>query len=213
MPGAPLLPSSTLFRTTSHWFERANASFLDSLPCRQGCFSCCIGVFPVTILDRQEIQRGLASCASKDRKRMQDNAREQVNQLSVIEPRLVTSPFVDQWLDDEMDRLTTRFDSLPCPALEPDGRCGLYEFRPLVCRSMGIPSDDGLTVTGACAVQTSVPLIRLSKTLRDEESVLSGMEAQQLANLRRAFDVQGEELLLPYAFLSKIVTGSGGDTS
>lgn len=144
---------------------------------------------------------------------MQDNAREQVNQLSVIEPRLVTSPFVDQWLDDEMDRLTTRFDSLPCPALEPDGRCGLYEFRPLVCRSMGIPSDDGLTVTGACAVQTSVPLIRLSKTLRDEESVLSGMEAQQLANLRRAFDVQGEELLLPYAFLSKIVTGSGGDTS
>lgn len=144
---------------------------------------------------------------------MQDKAREQVNQLSVVEPQLVRSPFVDHWSDNEMDRLSTRFDSLPCPALEPDGRCGLYEFRPLVCRSMGIPSDDGSTVTGACAVQTSIPLIRLSKSLREEEHVLAGIEAQQLTNLRMAFDIQGEELLLPHAFLSEIVTGSGGYTS
>ena len=144
---------------------------------------------------------------------MQNKARELVNQLCIVEPRLMTSPFVDHWSDDEMDRLTTRFDSLPCPALEPDGRCGLYEFRPLVCRSMGIPSDDGLTVSGACAVQTSVPLIRLSKSLRGEEDLLARIEAQQLTNLRMTLDVQGEELLLPYAFLSEIVTGSGGDTS
>ncbi len=144
---------------------------------------------------------------------MQDKAREQVNQLCVFDSRLMTSPFVDHWSDGEMDRLTTRFDSLPCPALEPDGRCGLYEFRPLVCRSMGIPSDDGLTVVGACAVQTSVPLIRLSQSLRDEEDILARIEAQQLTHLHMTLDVQGEELLLPYAFLSKIVTGSGGDAS
>lgn len=144
---------------------------------------------------------------------MQDKAREQVNQLGVVEPRLVTSPFVDHWSNGEMDRLTTRFDSLPCPALEPDGRCGLYEFRPLVCRSMGIPSDDGVTVTGACAVQTSVPLIQLSKSLRDEEDVLARIEAQQLTNLRMTLDAQGEELLLPYAFVSEIFIGSGGDAN
>ena len=144
---------------------------------------------------------------------MQDKAREQVKQLCVVEPRLMTSPFVDYWSDDEMDRLTTRFDSLPCPALESDGRCGLYEFRPLVCRSMGIPSDDGLMVVGACAVQTSVPVLRLSKSLREDENVLAGMEAQQLTHLRMTLDVQGEEQLLPYAFLSEIVIGSGGDTS
>lgn len=26
-----------------------------------------------------------------------------------------------------------------CPALDPDGRCGLYELRPLICRSFGVP--------------------------------------------------------------------------
>lgn len=143
---------------------------------------------------------------------MQDKAGEQVNQLRAAEPRLMTSAFVDHWSDEEMDGVTGRFDSLPCPALESDGRCGLYEFRPLVCRSMGIPTDDGRKVWGACAVQTSVPLIRLSKSLREEEHVLAGVEAQQLAHLRMTLDGQGEELLLPYAFLSEIRTGSGEDT-
>lgn len=137
---------------------------------------------------------------------------EQVKQLRVTAPRLMASPFVDDWLDEEMDGVIERFDSLPCPALESDGRCGLYAFRPLVCRSIGIPSDDGRTVVGACAVQTAVPLTRLSKSLREEEHVLAGIEAQQLSHLRMTLDSQGEEVLLPYAFLSKILTGSGKDT-
>jgi hypothetical protein len=166
----------------------------------------------VTILDRQEIQRGLASFAAKDRKQMEDIARAQVNQLRVAEPRLMTTHFVDQWSDEEMDGVIERFDSLPCPALESDGRCGLYEFRPLACRSMGIPSDNGLTVVGACAVQTAVPLLRLSKSLREEENVLAGMEARQLAHLRMALDHQGDELLLPYAFLSEFLAESDKDT-
>ena len=26
-----------------------------------------------------------------------------------------------------------------CPALDPEGRCGIYEVRPLICRSFGVP--------------------------------------------------------------------------
>lgn len=201
------MPSSSLFRKTAHWFERAKASLLDNLPCRQGCSQCCIGLFPVTLLDWQEIQRGLASCHANDRKRMEGIAREQVNQLRVAAPRLITNQFVDRWSDEEMDEVIERFDSLPCPALESDGRCSVYEFRPLVCRSMGIPPDDGLRVTGACAVQNAVPLLRLSKSLREEENVFAGMEARQLDHLRMSLGSQGEELLLPYAFLSEFRCG------
>lgn len=143
---------------------------------------------------------------------MLDKAREQVNQLRVAAPRLMTNYFVDHWSDEEMDGVIGRFDALPCPALESDGRCGLYEFRPLVCRSMGLPSDNGLQVVGACAVQTAVPLIRLSKSLREEENVLAGMEARQLDRLRMELDSQGEELLLPFAFLSELRADSEKDT-
>ena len=66
---------------------------------------------------------------------------------------------------------------------------------------MGIPSEVDGVVHGACAVQTSVPLIRLSQTLRGEETRLVEAEADALALLRQAEGTQGDELLLPYAFL------------
>jgi hypothetical protein len=55
------------------------------------------------------------------------------------------------------DRLATRAAADPqdrCPALELDGRCAVYEVRPLVCRSHGLPikmaSRRGLPVLNAC---------------------------------------------------------------
>ncbi|NJN69211.1 MAG: hypothetical protein HC801_02145, partial [Nitrospira sp.] len=121
-----------LFEKTARWFERAKASLFDNLPCRQGCSHCCVGLFSVTLLDRQEIQRGLQSLPSTDRKRIEDKAQEQAGQLRVAVPQLTANPFVDQWPDEELDGIMERFDALPCPALESDGRCGVYEYRPLV---------------------------------------------------------------------------------
>ena len=200
MYGAPLLPS-TLFRKTTWWFERSKASLLGHLPCSEGCSGCCIGLFPVTILDRQEIQQGLPSLPDERRKRIERIAAEQVTALTVAAPQLSMNPFIDEWADVDIDRIIEKFGTWPCPALEPDGTCGLYEFRPLTCRSMGVPEDDGVRVSGACAVQTAVPLIRISKVLREEENHLSAIEAKELEVLRRQQGDDGEELLLPFAFL------------
>lgn len=120
-------------------------------------------------------------------------------------PQLVRHPFIDDWPDRDTDALVERFRELPCPALEADGSCGLYEFRPLACRSMGIPVESDGIVQGACAIQTSVPLIRLFPSLRHEEDGLAGEEAEELAQLRDRQRMPGEELLLPYAFLPDIL--------
>ncbi|MDH4085205.1 MAG: YkgJ family cysteine cluster protein [Nitrospira sp.] len=201
MSETPLLQPRPLFKKTARWFERAKASLFDNLPCCRGCSHCCVGLFSVTLLDKQEIQQGLQSLPSKDRKRLEDTAVEQVNQLRIAAPRLRMNQFVDRWPDDEMDTLVERFDALPCPALERDGRCGVYEYRPLVCRSMGLPMDSDGVVSGACIIQTSVPLIRLSNALREEENLLAGREAEELAAVCHHNGAQGGELLLPYAFL------------
>ncbi|NJL16987.1 MAG: hypothetical protein HC938_07110 [Nitrospira sp.] len=196
-----LLPPASLFEKTARWFERAKASLLDTLPCCRGCSHCCVGLFSVTLLDRQEIQQGLQSLPSKERKRIVDTAVEQVGQLGLAAPRLCGNPFVDRWPDEELDTLVERFDALPCPALESDGRCGVYEYRPLVCRSMGLPMDSDGVVAGACLIQTSVPLIRLSNALREEENLLVAKEAEDLAAVCHHNGGQGGEVLLPYAFL------------
>lgn len=55
---------------------------------------------------------------------------------------------------DELRARARRGDPARCVALEPDGRCGVYEARPLVCRSHGVPvrvrDGRGLPVVGAC---------------------------------------------------------------
>jgi Fe-S-cluster containining protein len=155
----------------------------------------------VTILDQREIQRGLRRLPAEHRKRIERTAAEQVAALTVAAPQLRTNRFIDQWMEEDIDRVIERFETWPCPALEQDGTCGLYEFRPLVCRSMGIPQDDGVRVSGACAVQTAVPLIRISKALREEENHLAGMEAEEIEALCLQTGIVGEELFLPYAFM------------
>ena len=192
---------STLFDKTSRWFERAQAALLNDLPCRRGCSHCCLGLFPVTLLDQQELQRGLRSLSEKQRRTIEDTATQQVRMIEESVPELGQNRFIDHWPDSEVDLIVERYRALPCPALNSDGSCGLYAFRPLACRSMGIPSETKETVQGACAVQTSVPLIRLSRSLRQEEDLLAEEETCQLMYLRHREGLIGEELLLPYAFL------------
>lgn len=201
MANSPVYVPSSLFDKTARWFDRAKAALLDDLPCSRGCSHCCVGVFPVTILDQQEIHRGLRLLCSDDRKAIMRQAIAQARLIEMSAPQLAHDRFIDRWADRDIDTLVERYRELACPALQPDGSCAVYAFRPLACRSMGIPDEVDGVVSGACAVQMSVPLIRLSQSLRQEEDRLVGEEAEQLARLRVQRGSGGEELFLPYAFL------------
>ncbi|MDH5669144.1 MAG: YkgJ family cysteine cluster protein [Nitrospira sp.] len=195
---------STLFEKTAHWFVRAKASLLDELPCGKGCSHCCVGVFPVTVLDRREIQRGLRTLSPEKRRVIMERAVAQTRLMERDVPELAHDEYIDNWQDSDTDVMIERYRELPCPALQSDGTCGIYAFRPLTCRSMGIPSEVDGVVQGACAVQTSVPIIRLSLSLRQEEDRLVDEEADQLVCLRDQTGIKGEELFLPYAFVPEI---------
>lgn len=196
--------SFPLFEQTSRWFEHAHAALLGELPCRLGCSHCCVGIFPVTLLDEQIIRFGLNELPDHHRERIVKTAAAQVMKLTESLPQLLTNRFVDHWPEQESEQVIEQGAAWPCPALESDGRCAIYLFRPLVCRSMGIPSEDQGLVDGACAVQTAVPLIRLSTVLREEEDRLAGLEAEQLEVFRHQQGVEGEEILLPFAFIPEV---------
>jgi Fe-S-cluster containining protein len=121
--------------------------------------------------------------------------------------QLRDNPFIDRWSDEDIDAQAERHQSMPCPALQEDGSCGIYPFRPLTCRSMGIPTEEDGIVQGACEVQSFVPLIRLSRSLREEEDLLAKEEADALSAARRETQAAGEELFLPFAFLPLPHTG------
>ena len=190
-----------LYQQADRWFRRAAASLLGALPCRQGCSACCIGLFPITRLDALELQRGLDELSPSRREAIEARARLQVEVLESAYPALKSTPALDSWDDHIIDHVVEKFSSLPCPALTFDGTCDVYAFRPITCRTMGIPNESDGMVQGACSVQTAVPIIRLSPTFRDEETRLAEQEAVGLAILSRSRPDNGEELLLPYGFL------------
>ncbi len=194
----------------SQWFDRAQAALGGALPCRNGCFRCCIGPFPVTILDRAEIHRGLPSLTLADRTAILERAREQVRELEATFPKFQRTSFLDGWEDSEVGAVVESYAEVPCQALGPDGSCRIYSFRPTTCRTMGIPPDTAGVVEGACEVQTFVPIRRLPRALREEETRLAEQEAEALDTHRRKTGktkLTGEEVLLPYAFLEEPLDG------
>jgi len=188
-----------LARKTDEWFQRASAALLGQVPCRIGCSQCCIGLFPVTRLDAELLHEGLARLPSDKRTLIQEKARAQVSALEAAYPNLLASNSLDGWSDGEIDHAVGRFDQDCCPALSDSGLCALYAYRPLTCRSMGIPTQVGRMVEGACCVQTFVPIVRVSESLRAEEQELASLESAALSV--HGTSKQGEEILLPYAFL------------
>ena len=200
MPPSPL---DRLGPLSEQWFQRAAASLPGQVPCGRGCSRCCIGLFSITILDTDRIGSGWASLPTPIQAAITATAQAQVALLEAAAPRLVQTPYIDDWSDRALDQLTEQFGHLPCPALDAEGSCRIYPFRPIACRTMGIPEErDGLT-QGACEVQSFVPIRRLADSLREEERRLAGEEALALEAHRCQSRQAGEELWLPYGFLWK----------
>jgi Fe-S-cluster containining protein len=192
-----------LYPKTDRWFQRATDALLDEVPCRLGCTACCIGPFPITLLDVHTLQQGLAALPPDHRHRIEQRAIEQTTAMETAFPQLTHTDLLDNWSDQDIDQLVTEFYQLPCPALETDGRCGVYHHRPLACRSMGIPTEDHGLTHGACEVQTFIPILRLPSAFREEETRLAQEEASSLDALRLATGLTGEEVFLPYGFLHR----------
>jgi Fe-S-cluster containining protein len=108
---------------------------------------------------------------------------------------------LDEWDDAVIDQLVTEFAELPCPALQLDGSCGIYDSRPMTCRTMGIPIEEQGLVQGPCEIQTFVPIKRLSPSIREQEQQLAHHEAVALEQCRRQLKTEGEEVLLPFGFI------------
>ena len=197
-----MYPPLPLFQQASHWFRRAQASLLEALPCSHGCCDCCIGIFPITRLDVLELHRGLNLLPSDHRTAIVTRAKEQIASLELAYPDLRSKPNLDEWQDGSIDAIVERFAELPCPALSADGSCSVYAFRPITCRTMGVPVETDGLVHGACRVQNAVPVIRISPSLKTDHERLAEDEAVALSILRQAQPQEGDELLLPYGFVS-----------
>ena len=108
-------------------FERNTEMYGDKIKCRKGCSQCCSQIFRITEFDASIINDHMKILSHAERQTLKSKAEKYLLKLSSDEP-----------VSEEYN-LSMR---LPCPALNDEGACLIYEARPVICRRFGPPVYD-----------------------------------------------------------------------
>lgn len=124
-----------ILEQADEFFSSVMRSQPQNLQCGRGCSLCCYGLFEIGSGDVPIIAEGLEKLHPMRRKRIVKRAVEIV--ASSRHPNLrECSPI-------EKEEFFDRTASTPCPNLNESGECMIYDSRPLVCRTFGLPLRDG----------------------------------------------------------------------
>jgi Fe-S-cluster containining protein len=106
-----------------------------NLQCGRGCSLCCYGLFEIGAADIPMLAEGLEKLHPMRRRKIVRRAAEIVAESHHPNVRELTPPQKDEFFN--------RTASVACPNLNESGECMIYEHRPLVCRTFGLPLREG----------------------------------------------------------------------
>jgi Fe-S-cluster containining protein len=122
------------------WYRSVQSAHPGEVPCTKGCRDCCIGLFDVSLADRDLLREGLAAADPALRRDIESRAAALMATLRELSPGLGDT--LDGWSPDDVDDLCDAAGDVECPVLGKDGDCRLYEHRPMTCRMSGVPVVD-----------------------------------------------------------------------
>ncbi len=117
------------------WFAKVMREQPRNLQCGRGCSLCCHGLFEIGSGDIPLLAEGLATAHPARRKAVIRRAVEIVETSQ--------HPNLRDCSGSEKDSFFERTSTTACPNLNDQGECVLYEHRPLVCRTFGLPLRNG----------------------------------------------------------------------
>ncbi len=112
------------------------------LACRPGCADCCLGPFPITELDAWRLQRGFARLKDDEPERAAGILERARRAVEAMRDDFPGDPETGRLGEDgpQQDAFFERYAAVPCPLLDPVSRlCDLYAYRPISCRTYGLP--------------------------------------------------------------------------
>ncbi len=159
------------------WYRGVKAAHPEKVPCDKGCRECCVGLFDVSLADRDLLREGMAAVEEPVRRDIEARAAAIVARLRELHPDIGDT--LDGWDPDDIDDLCDAVGDVECPVLGPGGDCRLYAWRPLTCRMSGVPVVDvtGETVfpdgCAKCRLRPAeTPRLDCERVRRDERKLL-----------------------------------------
>jgi Fe-S-cluster containining protein len=156
----------------------------------------------VNLLDARRLQRGLEVLALRDPERAEAVRRRAGRAVKRLARDFPGDPSTGLFGGDEEaeEGFCARHGARRCPALDPaTGRCDVYEWRPLACRTMGPPVRLGGVNLAACPYcfgPASPEEVEHCRAVLDPE----GREDVLLDALEAREDRRGETII-PFALL------------
>jgi Fe-S-cluster containining protein len=144
------------------WQQDVRERFPGVVPCRSGCSACCHGPFDISAADTVVVREGVASLPYPVRAAVEQRARMQVGRMARMEPGFEFPWDVSRMAESRLDALGDAQAGEPCPALDSEGRCLIYERRPMICRMMGLGmrTASGAGLANGCPIRDDFPAYR-----------------------------------------------------
>ena len=131
-----------LLEEVDEWFIHAAGLAGPDLSCRKGCSACCRGLFDITLLDACYLKSGFDKLDMGNRKAVLARAEDRLFSLRSFWPEFAPPYILNYRPEEEWEELMPEEDETPCALLGDDGRCLVYEHRPMTCRLNGVPLVD-----------------------------------------------------------------------
>ena len=131
-----------LLRKVDGWFAACMERHPSVISCRSGCSECCRALFDITLLDAWYLKHGFERLDASLKCAVLEKARERLLSLQGIWPDFHAPYLLNYRPEEEWAILMPDDDETPCPLLGADGRCLVYDYRPMTCRLHGLPLVD-----------------------------------------------------------------------
>lgn len=131
-----------LLQQVDAWFQTVLEKHFDIVKCRPGCFDCCQGLFDIGLLDAIFVQQGMKRLKPQQLQIVKEKARELIEKAKKIDKDFAPPYSLSEWDETRIDELVLNVGKVFCPFINDEGFCSIYEYRPLVCRLIGIPVID-----------------------------------------------------------------------
>jgi Fe-S-cluster containining protein len=124
------------------WFARSMALYPDKIACKSGCSACCRSLFDITLLDAYYLKLGFDALPVETREMVRQKCQERLRLMRAEWPEFDHPYVLNHRPEEEWEPLMPEEDETPCVLVGEDGRCLVYENRPMTCRLHGIPLID-----------------------------------------------------------------------
>lgn len=124
------------------WFARSMELYPEKISCRSGCSACCRSLFDITLLDAYYLKLGFDALPAEIKETVRKKAVERLQLMRGEWPEFDHPYLLNYRPEEEWEPLMPEEDETPCVLVGEDGRCLVYENRPMTCRLHGIPLVD-----------------------------------------------------------------------